>query len=300
MKNEMVLKLRVAFSKKILLTNLSESQNFLKKNIGDKLKAEMDKVSKEMGSKMGKFSSLIEEKNKIRAELDTEYEAMRNLRAEHRKAKDEFNVWYREEAARKKDLFKQRQQEERNEKLRVLAEKELERAAIPAFTDEIALCGTLTTLLSAYLPNNNETEKTEEKTEKTSINPTDLPAGAVMLAKKSDRDDDFFVGKKSKKGNNNKKSGNSNANTKVFKLDVELIDQFSKLQINIPVTVADIPKALEDLVAKKKYYKENQETKTLEAQAMAREKIEQLKKKAEAGEALNDSTETLDKDEDEA
>jgi hypothetical protein len=69
-----------------------------------------------------------------------------------------------------------------------------------------------------------------------------------------------------------------------LKLDLEMIDQFAKLKIDIPVSSAEVPKTLEAIEAKKKFFLENQAAKTLEAQEKARLKIEAINKKLEAGE----------------
>lgn len=251
----------------------------------------MDALSKEISSKTGKLNHLYTERNAIRAEMDAAYETIRTLRTDHKKARDEYNVWYRAEAARKKEEYKKRAAEEREEKMRFAAEKELEKAAIPAFTDELALCATLSALLASYNPD-AKTDVNTEVAKTPSANgravDTSMPDGAVVIQKKSDREEAFFVGKKGKKSA--KRSAPSSTPTvKPFKLDLELIDQFSRLKVEIPVSTADIPKTLEAIEAKKKYYLENQAQKTVEAKEKALEKIESLKRKALEG-ATDDET----------
>ena len=235
----------------------------------------MDAVQKDSQSKMGRFSHLITERTNLRAEMDKAYDQLKELKTNHKKARDEYNVWYREEAARKQELYKQRQKEERDEKLRFMAEKELELAAIPAFTNEINLCSVLTSRLSGLLPENSkENSLVEEKD--TPSSSLAAPEGSVLMKKKSDRDEDLFVARKPKKSA--KRGSALPDKIKPLKLDIEMIDQFSKLDIEIPVSGADIPKTLTALEAKKAFYLENQAAKTLEAQEAAKAKIEALRK----------------------
>lgn len=248
------------------------------KAAGDKVKAQMDALSKEMAAKAGKSSHLIDEKNSIRAKTDKAYDELKEIRGTHKKAKDEFYTWLKAEQARKKEEYQKRIAEEKDEKMRIAAEKELERASIPAFTDELGLCANLAAYLKGFLPNSNkEAEPTN------TVNPTNsngravdssVPDGAIIMSKKSDRGEDFFVGKKPKKSNKRV----SSATVKPFKLDLEMIDVFSRLKIEIPVSVNEIQATLESIQSKKTWFLENQASKTLAAQEAAKAKIEALKK----------------------
>ena len=246
------------------------------KAAGDNVKSQMDALSKEIASKAGKSSHLIDEKNSIRTKMDKAYDELKAIRGAHKKARDEFNAWYRSEQARKKEEYQKRISEEKEEKLRIAAERELERASIPAFTDELGLCANLATYLTSFLPDNKEVDATASKPTN-SINravDSSVPAGVTVISKKTDRDEDFFVGKKPKKS---AKRAPTTA-VKPFKLDLEMIDLFSRLKIEIPVSVTEIPTTLDSIETKKKWFLDNQASKTLAAQEAAKAKIEALKK----------------------
>jgi uncharacterized coiled-coil DUF342 family protein len=247
------------------------------KAAGDNVKAKMDALSKEIAAKAGKSSHLIDEKNALRAKMDKAYDELKEIRGTHKKAKDEFYTWLKAEQARKKEEYQKRVAEEKDEKLRIVAEKELERASIPAFLDELALCASLASHLSGFLPDSKEAEPANAV--KTATAPgrmvdSSVPDGVTLISKKSDRDEDFFVGKKPKKSAKRA----SSAQSKPFKLDLEIIDLFARLQIEIPVSVNDLQKTLDAISAKKKWFLENQASKTLAAQEAAKAKIEALKK----------------------
>jgi uncharacterized coiled-coil DUF342 family protein len=243
----------------------------------DAVKAKMDGVAKEMAAKAGKSSHLIEEKNSLRKKMDKAYDELKEIRATHKKAKDDFYTWLKAEQARKKAEYEKRISEEKDEKLRIAAEKELERASIPAFTDELGLCANLAAYLGGFLPDSKAAEPLNAA-KTTSANgravDSSVPDGAIVVSKKSDRGEDFFVGKKPKKSTKRA----SSAPIKPFKLDLEMIDLFTRLKIEIPVSVNDIHKTLDAITAKKKWFLENQASKTLAAQEAAKARIEALKK----------------------
>lgn len=246
-----------------------------------------------MKGKTGKFSALYAEKTALRKELDVLNDQSRAVKSAHYKAKDEFRAHMQVENARRQEEYKARIALEKTEKMRVVAERELEAASIPAFADELSVCNALTLCLSTYLPDYKPPVATPATAEKTSSTPgravdTTLPAGAVVIKKKSEREDEgsLIVGKK-KKGSTQpgpKKVIPLTPAVKALKLDLEMIEQFAKLKIDIPVSSAEVPKTLEAIEAKKKFFLENQAAKTLEAQEKARLKIDEIQKKLDAGE----------------
>jgi molybdenum cofactor biosynthesis enzyme MoaA len=88
----------------------------------------------------------------------------------------------------------------------------------------------------------------------------------------------MFTGKKGKKN-----KGKSAASTKAIKLDLELMNQLSKLKIDdIPTCVADVPKIIELISARQLDFEKRQEKETAGNKKRAEEKIKKLNAKSEA------------------
>lgn len=159
-----------------------------------------------------------------------------------------------------------------------LAEREA--AEIPAFTDEINMCNNLIKYFSGI--SGTSTGNDKSVTEKAEIAPVD---GMVPLKKKDDREEglieltrDFMV----MGGKKNKKSKQAVAAPKALKLDFELIDQLSKLKLEIPTSVAQLGDVIQKIEGKMNDFKKNQAAQTEINKRKAEEKIAAIAAKAEA------------------
>ncbi|KAJ3089180.1 hypothetical protein HK102_007009 [Quaeritorhiza haematococci] len=271
----------------------------------DQVKAQMNALDEERKKGIGNFGELIEQRKSIKAQLDAEYEKLREVRTEFRKAKDEYYTQLREEQARKREEWKQRRQQEEEEKLAVELEKEREFAEIPAFVEEINMCDTLIKFLATYSTDPSKYASTStapdaNKSTSSALNirkvDSDLPDGAMMLKKKQDREDEYLVmgGGKGKKG----RKGGASASTKTLKFDLVIMEQLLKLKVTVPTSAAEVDKTIVALEEKKKHFVESQAAQTAENKRKAEEKIAALKKKAaeraaalEAGNASDASEE---------
>ncbi|KAJ3399266.1 hypothetical protein HDV05_001888, partial [Chytridiales sp. JEL 0842] len=106
----------------------------------DKVKAELNKVDGEKRKDLGSFNELISQKKDLKAKLDAEYDKVRTLRSDFRKLNDEWFQWERAEKERKQKEYLALKKQADAERLAKAAQRELEDADIPAFTEEINTC----------------------------------------------------------------------------------------------------------------------------------------------------------------
>ncbi|KAJ3184169.1 hypothetical protein HDU87_005015 [Geranomyces variabilis] len=235
----------------------------------DALKAELSALDDERKEKQGSLNDLWNDRRAIKAELDEEYSKMRAHKAEHKRQNDEWYNWQREESQRKKAEYAARLREDKDARLAVQAEKELEAAAIPAYTDEINQCTNLIRFLESF----STAERVEAKPVASSAALV-LPEGAVVMKKKDDEDFMVLGNKKGKKGG---KRAQPSA-TKPFKLDFDMIDQFVKLKFDLPTSAADIAPSVAKIQEKKQWYIDHQAEATAKAKAAAEKKIAALRR----------------------
>ncbi|KAJ3153433.1 hypothetical protein HDU86_005263 [Geranomyces michiganensis] len=234
----------------------------------DALKAELSALDDERKEKQGSLNDLWNDRRAIKAALDEEFNKKRAHKAEHKRQTDEWYNWQREEQARKKAEYAARMREDKDARLAVQAEKELEAAAIPAYTDEINQCTNLIRFLESF----SATEKVEAKPVASAA--LVLPEGAVVMKKKDEEDFMVLGTKKGKKGGKRAQA----SVPKPFKLDFEMIDQFVKLKFDLPTSAADIERSVAQIQEKKQWFIDHQAEATAKAKAAAEKKIAALRR----------------------
>ena len=297
------------------LNAIDPQRNAVREKI-DAVRAQLNELDGERKEQMGSFTDLVSslrfhgimgqatptrfhdfqlnERKAVKAELDAEFDKLRTVRTEFKKQKDEWYQWQNEERNRKRDQYKAQRQAEIEAKLTATAQREREAAEIPAYTDEINEVNALIKFLMNYGSAEQKSDVTTitSSTTNANIRPVDnsIPEGAVALGKKADREEESFLmlggGKKGKKGRRQGSASNGGAESpkpKAFKLDFETISQFMKLKVEIPVSAADVPAAIEALEEKKKWYQDNSAEQTKKNIEAAEAKIAALKAKAAAG-----------------
>jgi hypothetical protein len=179
----------------------------------------------------------------------------------------------------------ERQQTERRQyeenKRREIAEKQLEEARAPAFEREIEDCNTLMSYFSRFasgasnIPEPTLSTASAKENGASGVLPklelrkveNDIPEGAVINKKSANDDgnaDDFFGGmKKGGKGKGGKgkkpveKADSSNANA-MPNIPFQTVAALLQFNIEVPLTRDDVPKTVDALREKKKWYDENQ------------------------------------------
>ncbi|CAG8510896.1 11959_t:CDS:2 [Racocetra fulgida] len=224
----------------------------------DKIKAELETISKDQAMDREKRNELFDEKKRIREQINTQFANRRTIQDEYNKAKQEY--WQRVD--------------------------EDQEASIPAFQEDIQICENLI----YYFQTHHGVGKTEEVVSSNDSSQPDttsnirqpdttsnVPEGCVSLAKKFEDDDDLFGGKLSKKVKSQKKKKPNKTNG--FQLPLSIMDQLILVKVAIPLSPSDVEKVVNDLTEKKDYFVKNQDRITKENIAKAEEEIAALEGK---------------------
>ncbi|KAJ1813827.1 multicopy suppressor of BFA (Brefeldin A), partial [Coemansia sp. RSA 2599] len=260
----------------------------------DKLQTELDglKASQEEGKQQR--SELFSERSRILKALDQLWDEKRRLQDEHRRQNNEYYQWQQEERKRKAHEEKQRRIQEQREKRLAIAQEQREEAEIPAFEDEINGCESLIIYLRSVgsaaaggSPAGGRSEGSSRPSSVASSSNDHAPAGMVAIKRSTD-EETYFAGSVTPKGKrrNGRKDRKSGSAADVLKLPLAVAERFLDLQIELPTTSASIPSTVEKLVAKKKYFIENQGKVTEENKRKAEEKIAKLMAELEVDEKI--------------
>ncbi|KAI8076841.1 uncharacterized protein BX664DRAFT_287690 [Halteromyces radiatus] len=265
------------------IDNERNIHNEIKKNIDDseakklseryeELDAEFKKLFGSAAQEREARNKLYEERNRLKGLLDTEYDQLRTLRDQHRKANDEYYTFLRQYKEAKREQERQRKIQLEQEKRQEQLKEELELAALPAFEHEINLCDNLSHFLQGFV-NQDDNKSSGASTPAVPANGSPrqvdaLPEGMV-LAKKSD--EDYFVGGKKQRKGGKKQAAKKENTTDTLKLPIATVEGFFEIKVTVPTKVSEIPSTLEKLKERKQYYVDEQPKQT-----------EANKKKAEA------------------
>ncbi|KAI8907889.1 hypothetical protein EDD86DRAFT_208418 [Gorgonomyces haynaldii] len=246
-------------------------------------KTTMTKHEQELSATRDSLNDLFTQKKDLSAKLNAAKDAKNQFYKEFKAAQDAWYAYEREQYRLREEQRKLEQKQQRDAKMLAQAEYELEAAEVPAYGEELALCAAIVKVLKNLTGEKDETPAPAPATpagrqvdEKDS-----MPKGGSLLVSKRDKDDDFIVlgNKKSKK--QSKKQAQVELN-KPVKLDIEMIDQFGRLKIDMPRTFAEIPNTIAALDAKSKEFLKNQATQTKANKEAALAKLNKIKEQLAA------------------
>jgi len=211
----------------------------------------MDSVRATEDKSRSNLTSLKNERNDLSKQIG---EVMDERNASRNEFRDANNKWYdyqRACKARKKIQYDEMKVQEAAEKEAYYKAIEEEEAKKVPYEEEKALCDYLVSYLTrTYLETGKKAA--EEKSAEV-IKVTDDPfAGFKPVAKKSD---DMFlqIGKGMKKP---RVRASKKKAVPAFKLTVDSFEQFGFLSLSPPTKLEDVNKSIEELKAKKEWYKE--------------------------------------------
>lgn len=238
------------------------------------IQKELDEIKAEQDSVFKNIKSLRDERTKAHSEQQKAWTNMRSVKDTYYKNRKAWKAHEDEIYRARNERYKAQRDEMEREKKKKIADKKLEEASLPAFTEEIFTAEGLiryfdpTYDLAAHGLGNSKLESSAEfragvgrKVEASDIK-------GVKVMKKEDREDDYFAGtggKKGRKGKSGKKSNGANAASgqpDKFNLSVGVIEELSRVKIEPPMSQADVPALVEKLVEKLKQWKESQKTET--------------------------------------
>ncbi|KAK5998625.1 hypothetical protein PT974_01006 [Cladobotryum mycophilum] len=259
----------------------------------NKIQAELDAIKAEQDEAYKGLSSLRDERTRLQAEQQEKFSAIRKLKDDYYSAKKAFQSFERE--AREKARERQRAERERfiQEKKKAEAERVLSEASDPAYLEEIRRANSLLQFL-------DPTHKNEKGP---LLADTGLGAQATRtvdesglkgtkLVRKEDREDEYLPAKgKGKKG---KKGGvSASVALKGFNCPPSVVEDCSFLDVDPPMSSADVPAIIEKVKAKLDTWKNDQAAQTQRNIEKAKKKLEELEKAEANGENVDEITEDL-------
>lgn len=236
------------------------------------IQQELDGMKAEQDSAFKNLNALRDERTKIHGEQQKAYTAVREIKDNYYKARRAYKE-YEDELYR---IRRERQKSEREsyerEKKKKIADKKLEEASRPAYTDEIM---TAQGLIRHFDPSYDFSALGLEKDKKEqdsgyraevgrTVDASDLKG--VKVIKKDDREENYFMGgtggKKGKKGK--KSSAASSPAPAQFNLSFGVIEDLASVKADPPMSQADVPALVEKLAEKITNWKAQQAAKTAE------------------------------------
>jgi chromosome segregation ATPase len=238
------------------------------------IQKELDSIKAEQDGAFKNLNALRDERTKLHAEQQKKWTAIREVKDNYYKARRAYKE-YEDEAWR---IRREKQKAERDaferEKKKKIADKKLEEASRPAYTDEIM---TAQGLIRHFNPSYDfaalglDDKKGPSAAFRAEVGRTvdDSSMKGMKVLKKEDREEEYFVGTGGKKGKKGKKGNNAANGTAApaaekFNLNVGVIEDFAKVKLDPPMNQSDVPAVVEKLAAKITEWKNNQASKTEE------------------------------------
>lgn len=240
---------------------LSDKYTTIQKEL-DEIKAEQDGVFKNI-------KALRDERSQLHGQVQKARSSVREIKDTYYTARKAYREYEHEaERIRRERQKAEREQYERERKKKI-ADKKLEEASRPAFTDEII---TAQGLIRHFEPNYDfsslglgDEKKADSGAFRAGIGRTvdDSNMKGVRVLRKEEREDEYFAGKGGKKGKKGKKTAAGESKTQ-FNLSFGVIEEFSRVKVDPPMNQSDVPAVIEKLVEKLRDWKKNQAAKTEE------------------------------------
>ena len=283
--------------------NLSQQLNLKDKEI-DAVQTEIDAVQEKIktlsdkeSDKRDQIKSLFTERDDIRKKQNAILKQKDALRADFREKNNSWWNYQRAVKAQRKMQYEEEKKKREEEAAAWRKKKEEEEAKKIPYEEEQALCDFLADyLVRTYLTDSAEAKKiAEAEAEKKRLADVvavkdDPFANFTPKSKKGQEEEYFGKGKgKKKRDRANKKKEKAVAGP--FTLSMDTFEQFGLLQLNPPTAIDQVAKSVEDLKAKKQWYKEQPRgsvptaTEIRKANEKAAAKVKGTKKKENGADA---------------
>jgi uncharacterized coiled-coil DUF342 family protein len=267
------LKLQIADFRKTLdnpeAKALSEKYTEIQKEF-DAIKAEQDDAFRNL-------NALRDERTKLHEEQQSKKNAIKEIKDGYYQRRKAWKDYEGETWRIRRERQKAEKEAIEREKKKKIADKKLEEASRPAYTDEILIAQGLIRHFdpsydfSALGLDKGQRSQTGSFRAEVGRTVDDSNIKGMRIIKKDERDDDYFVGTGGKKGKKGKKGGANNSSAPVipveagkFNLSFGVIEDFAKVTVDPPMNQTDVPSIIEKLAIKIAHWKKNQDAKTKE------------------------------------
>lgn len=237
-----------------------------------KIQTELDTIKAEQDEVFKNLNSLRDERTKLQAEQQEKFQAVRKLKDEYYGQKKAHAEYERNARAAQFERRKAEREKFEKDKKKERAQKFLEEASDLAYLEEIRRANSL---LHFFDPSSVSTEKapllaSSGLTAEASRKVDDSALKGTRLVKKSDREDEYFApAKKGKKG----KKTNASAEKSTFNCPPSVIDDCAFMNIDPPMSAADVPAVAEKVKAKLDHWKSDQQAQTQRVRPLHRQVI---------------------------
>ncbi|KJX93990.1 hypothetical protein TI39_contig4229g00003 [Zymoseptoria brevis] len=280
----------------------------------DDVKAQIAELRKQLDDPESRalserYNQITTELDAIRAEQDDAFKSLNSLRDERTKAHEDQQKKYTAVKEIKDAYYQQRRaaveyeregKRIREEKRRAendayhrgrrqeAAQSKLEDASAPAYQDEIRT----TQAILAHLDPSSVSKQEAAGPGKFAATASRTVEGGdikgTALKKKGEEEEVYFMGGGGKK--NKRARGQQQANgaapaaapERRFNLDLGTIDSLAKINVDPPMSQAEVPAVVEKLKEKLDFWKKDQDRKTKENVQKAQDEIDRLEKEATA------------------
>jgi hypothetical protein len=230
-----------------------------------KLQGEMDGLKAEQDEAYKNLGSLRDAQTKARNEQQEKYTAMKKLKDEYYAQKRAYQEYDYQARKAKREKRQEEQREWEASKRKERASRHLEEASAPAYQDEILAAEGLIRYFDPTALPGKETAAASKFAASAQRTVEESGFKGTRLSKKDDDEEAYFIGGGGKKGKKGKKGGAAPAPTEgKLNLNLGLITELQKVDVNPPSTQSDVPRVVEELKQKLADWKKNQDAKTKE------------------------------------
>ncbi|CAK4031759.1 related to nuclear segregation (Bfr1) [Lecanosticta acicola] len=251
-----------------------------------KITTELDTIKAEQDDAFKNLNALRDERSKIHEDQQKKYSTVKEIKdayySQRRAAMD-----YEREARRVREEKRRAENDAYHRGRRQEAAKaKLEDASAPAYGEQIRIAQSL---LAHFDPSSVGKQEVAGPGKFAAAASRTVDASGIKgtaLKKKGDDDDAYFVGSGGKKKKGGKK-GQSNGTSSPapegkFQLDPRTIEYLAEMNIDPPLSQADVPTVVEKIKEKLEFWKKDQDRKTKENVANAEAEIKRLEEEAAA------------------
>jgi len=246
----------------------------------DKIKAEQDEVFKSL-------NSLRDERTRLHEDQQKKYMAVKEIKDAYYSQRREA-VKYEQEARRIREEKRKAENDAYHRGRRQEAAKsKLEEASDPAYGSEIR---TTQSLLAFFDPSSVTKQAAAGPGKFAATNFRTVEESAfkgTRVSKKDEEEENYFVGGGGKKNKRNRGQANGGVTSppvveKGFQLDLGTIGSLAQINVDPPMSQADVPALVEKLKEKLTFWKGDQDRKTKENIEKAQAEIDRLEAEAVA------------------
>ena len=218
------------------------------------------------------INALRDERTKAHAEQQEKWAALREIKDQFHKARMAYRDYEQEQYRQRQERMKAERDAYNKEKRRKIADKKLEEASEPAYMDEIMTAEGLIRYFDPSVPEASKSLRGPSGFAAEAMRSVDSNSEikGMRVSKKEDREDNYFMGtggKKGKKGKKGSSTGSPAPGTPTegkFNLSIGIIEELAKVNVEPPMSQADVPAVVEKLKAKREQWKKDQDKKTKE------------------------------------